>query len=79
MSSNASWREEQRSRNVSHYREMDEKEEEERMRAGSHDPDFIRKQLQSAAAGGSVEKRIQSNKHKIQRGHADMDKNFARR
>jgi hypothetical protein len=43
------------------------------------DPDFIRKQLDIAAASGSVAKRIQANRHNIQRGSANMEKNFARR
>ena len=43
------------------------------------DPDFIRKQLDKAAASGSVEKRIQANRHHIQRGAFTMDSNFARR
>ena len=43
------------------------------------DPDFIRKQLERAAASGSVEKRIQANRHHIQRGAMSMDSNFARR
>ncbi len=78
MSSNATWREEQRSKNVSHYRAMDAKEEEDG-RKRQHDPEFIRQQLRTAASVGSVEKRVQANKHNIQRGHSDMDKNFARR
>ena len=43
------------------------------------DPDFIRKQLERAAASGSVEKRIQANRHHSQRGAMSMDSNFARR
>ena len=77
MMENAKWREEQRTKNVKHYKAMDEKEERERVE--KHDPDFIRKQLERAAATGSVEKRIQANKHNIQRGHSSMDSNFARR
>ena len=75
--SNAKWREEQRSKNVKHYKDMDQKEEEEINQ--KRDPDFIRKQLANAASTSSVEKRIQANKHNIQRGVFDMDKNFARR
>lgn len=74
---NAQWRETQRTKNVKHYKSMDEKEESELR--DNHDPDFIRKQLERAAASGSVEKRIQANKHHIQRGSQDMDKNFAKR
>ena len=78
MMENAKWREDQRTKNVKHFRKMDEEEEKKHIE-GTHDPDFIRNQLVTAASSGTVEKRIQSNKHNIQRGVNDMDKNFARR
>ena len=78
MMENAKWREDQRTKNVKHFRKMDEEEEKKHIE-GTHDPDFIRNQLVKAASSGTVEKRIQSNKHNIQRGVNDMDKNFARR
>ncbi len=78
MTSNAAWREKQRTKNVDHYRAMDEKEEEEGKKR-SHDPDFIRQQLRTAAADGTMEKRVQANRHNIQKGHGHMERNFARR
>jgi len=77
MMSNADWRESQRTKNVKHYREMDAKQETDER--ADKDPDFIRKQLEKAAASGSLEKRIQANRHHIQRGASSMDSNFARR
>ena len=77
MMENAAWREDQRTKNVNRYKAMDEKEESDLK--DNHDPDFIRKQLERAAASGSVEKRIQANKHHIQRGSQAMDSNFAKR
>ena len=78
MMENAKWREDQRTKNVKHYRKQEEEEEKKHL-GGTHDPDFIRNQLVKAASSGSVEKRIQANKHNIQRGVADMDKHFAKR
>ena len=57
---------------------MDVNSQEEDERADK-DPDFIRRQLEKAAASGSVEKRIQANRHNIQRGAFSMDSNFAKR
>ena len=53
--------------------------EEEAARLEKHDPSFLRKELSKAAESGSVEKRIKSNKHNIQRGFSSMSENFARR
>ena len=53
--------------------------EEEASRLEKHDPSFLRKELSKAAESGSVEKRIKSNKHNIQRGFSSMSENFARR
>jgi len=76
--SNADWRDEQRSKRVEKYREEDLKEEESHF-SRDHDPEFVRKQLIKAANSGSVEKRIQSNRHNIQRSGMTMDNNFAKR
>jgi len=78
MMSNADWRDEQRSKRVEKYREEDLKEEESHF-SRDHDPEFVRKQLIKAANSGSVEKRIQSNRHNIQRSGMTMDNNFAKR
>ncbi len=78
MTENAKWREDQRQKNVRRYRDEDNREDTE-LRTRDHDPEFIRKQLRDAATAGTVEKRIQANRHNIQRGHAVMDSNFARR
>jgi len=77
MMENANWREEQRTKKVKSYR-MKESEE-EAARLEKHDPSFLRKELSKAAESGSVEKRIKSNKHNIQRGFSSMSENFARR
>jgi hypothetical protein len=77
MMSNADWRDEQRTKNVSRYREEEQKDEEVHLK--DHDPDFVRRQLIKLSNTGSVEKRIQANKHNIQRSGMAMDKNFARR
>ena len=78
MMANADWRDEQRTKNVKKYREEDRKEEESHY-SRDHDPDFVRQQLMKAADVGSVEKRIKSNRHNIQRSGMSMDKNFARK
>ena len=51
-------------------------EEEENL--ADHDPEFLRRELRKAADNSSVESRIKSNKHNIQRGVTAMDSNFAR-
>ena len=78
MMSNASWREDQRTKKVQQYRDADQKEESAHY-SRDHDPEFVTKQLMKAAESGSVAKRIQSNKHNIQRSSMAMDKNFARK
>jgi len=75
MMDNANWREEQRANKVKAYR----KKEEEDSNLAEHDPEFLRRELRKAAANSSVESRIKSNKHNIQRGIGAMDSNFARR
>jgi hypothetical protein len=77
MMENANWREEQRSSKVKKHRKKES--EEEIARLEKHDPSFLRKELSKAAESGSVEKRIKSNRHNIQRGVSSMNENFARR
>jgi len=74
---NAAWREDQRAKKVRAYREKDKKEQDDII--GEHDPEFLQRQLKAATAVSSVESRIKSNKHNIQRGVGVMDKNFAKR
>merc|ERR1712168_1096824 len=75
MMENAKWREEQRANRVKAYRKAVEEEE----NLADHDPEFLRRELRKAADNSSVESRIKSNKHNIQRGVTAMDSNFARR
>lgn len=77
MMSNAAWRDEQRANKVNKYREKDAKEQDQIKH--EHDPEFLQRELRRAAAASSVEGRIKSNKHNIQRGVGVMDKNFAKR
>lgn len=77
MMENAAWRDDQRTKKVQAYRNREREEEEERRR--EHDPEFLSRQLKTAAASSSLETRIRSNKYNIQRDHGVMDKNFARR
>lgn len=77
MMSNATWRDEQRTSRVNKYREGQEKEDIEASK--EHDKNFINRELKRAQESLTVEGRITANKYKIQRGHGDMDKNFARR
>ena len=77
MMSNASWRDEQRTARVTKHREEVGREEEEAER--EHDKEFLTRELQRAQSNLTVEGRITANKYKLQRGHGDMDKNFARR
>ncbi|XP_059089164.1 pre-mRNA-splicing factor CWC25 homolog [Tigriopus californicus] len=77
MMENAKWREDQRTKNVKHYRSLTAQEETDHLTR--HDPDFIRLQLNRAAENATVEKRIRSNRHNIQRSGANMEQNFARR
>jgi len=82
MTANAKWRNEQRGQRVDKYRKEAKKEEEELRNRSANDESsssFVREHLRAAAGAGSVESRIKANKHNIQRAHASMDKNFARR
>ena len=56
------------------YRRNDKEEEDEHF-SRDHDPEFVRKQLMRAVDTGSLEKRINSNRHNIQRGGRHMDEN----
>merc|ERR1712179_717484 len=77
MMANATWRDQQRTSRVQSYREGMEKEEAEASK--EHDKNFINRELKRAQENLTVEGRITANKYKIQRGHGDMNKNFARR
>jgi len=81
MMDNAKWREDQRSKIVQKYREEEAREAKEAaaIREAATEGTFAREQLLKAAQSGSLEKRIQSNKHNIQRGNAAMAENFVRR
>ena len=64
---------------VKKYREESEREEAEYKSRGADQGGeaFVRNTLLKAAAdASSVEKRIQANKHNIQRGHRSMAENF---
>lgn len=75
--SNADWRDEQRTSRVTKQRAEQAKEEQEARR--EHDPAFMNRELARAADGLTMEGRIGAKKHTIQRGHGDMDRNFAKR
>lgn len=77
MTENAKWAEKKQKARYEEHKKKDEGEES--ALKTNHDPDFIRRELARAADTGSVEKRIQANKHNIQRGSLHMDKNFARK
>lgn len=78
MTSNASWREKERSEKVRKHREHAKREEEEETR--NFDKDFLTKQLKKTATSTiSVESRIKSNLNNIQRSSRTMDTHFARR
>lgn len=78
MLSNAKWREEQRHKNMQTYKKRDE--EEEKQNADRSKPaDFIRPMLSAVVDESSVQERIKSKKHSIQRRHNAMDTNFARK
>ena len=84
MMDNAKWRDEKRETKVKKYREETEREEAEYKSRGAEGHQggeaFVRNTLLKAAAdASSVEKRIQANKHNIQRGHAAMSENFVKR
>lgn len=77
MMANADWRDGQRTARVGKYREEQAKEDEEAKR--EHDPGFLNRELKRAHENLTIEGRITSNKHNIQRGVGVMDKNFAKR
>ena len=75
MQENAKWAEKKQKERHEKYKKEEETEEVQK----KHDPDFIRRELARATDSNSVEKRIQANKHNIQRGALHMDTNFARK
>jgi len=77
MMDNATWREEQRAIKVNKYREQDTKEQDQITK--DHDHSFLQRELKKATANSTVEARIKSNKHNIQKGVGVMDSNFAKR
>ncbi|CAB4059281.1 unnamed protein product [Lepeophtheirus salmonis] len=77
MMENANWRDEKRKENVK--RSIEENKKSTKEYEEYYDPDFIRKQLSKAAESGTVEKRLNANKHHIQKGSDIMNTNFARR
>ena len=80
MMANASWRDEQRTARVMAHRRDQAREEAEHQGAGvEHDNNFMTRELARAQGSLTVEGRLTANKYKLQRGHGDMDKNFAKR
>merc|ERR1712029_463725 len=77
MMSNAEWRDKERTERVNKHRRDQEKEEEEHL--ADHDKNFMTRELARAQGNLTVEGRLTANKYKLQRGHGDMDKNFAKR
>lgn len=77
MMANATWRDQQRTIRVKQYRDGQQKEDIEASK--DHDHNFMNRELKKAQESLTVEGRITANKYKIQRGHGDMDKNFAKR
>lgn len=79
MQSNAEWRDDERRRNVSKYREEEKREKAERSKE-TFDRDYINKELHKAMVNqNSVESRLRANKNNIQRSSGAMDSNFAKR
>ena len=76
MIANATWRDEERERNVKKYREEEKKEVDSRR---IYNQDFVTKQLAAAAEVGTVASRIKANINNIQRSGRAMDTNFAKR
>ncbi|CAD1470203.1 unnamed protein product, partial [Heterotrigona itama] len=76
MIANATWRDEERERNVKKYREEEKKEMDSRR---IYNQDFVTKQLAAAAEVGTVASRIKANINNIQRSGRAMDTNFAKR
>ncbi|XP_060814023.1 pre-mRNA-splicing factor CWC25 homolog isoform X1 [Bombus pascuorum] len=76
MIANATWRDEERERNVKKYR-MEEKKEMDSRKV--YNQDFVTKQLAAAAEMSTVASRIKANINNIQRSGRAMDTNFAKR
>ncbi|XP_071859954.1 uncharacterized protein isoform X2 [Bombus fervidus] len=76
MIANATWRDEERERNVKKYRIEEKKEIDSRK---VYNQDFVTKQLAAAAEISTVASRIRANINNIQRSGRAMDTNFAKR
>lgn len=76
MIANATWRDEERERNVKKYRIEEKKEIDSRK---VYNQDFVTKQLAAAAEISTVASRIKANINNIQRSGRAMDTNFAKR
>lgn len=77
MAANAEWREEQRATNLSKYKALERKEEEEERRHKTGG--FVKAVHASAVASGDLASRINQNKQKIQRTEAAFNANSFRR
>ncbi|XP_068976338.1 pre-mRNA-splicing factor CWC25 homolog isoform X1 [Bombus flavifrons] len=75
MIANATWRDEERERNVKKYRIEEKKEIDSRK---VYNQDFVTKQLAAAAEISTVASRIKANINNIQRSGRAMDTNFAK-
>ncbi|XP_042903324.1 pre-mRNA-splicing factor CWC25 homolog isoform X2 [Parasteatoda tepidariorum] len=76
MQENAKWREDQRKKNATRYKEEEERENKMKKVDSS---DFMKPMLAKVAGKGSVESRVKQKIFTIQRSSAAMDRNFARR
>uniref|UniRef100_A0A2L2Y0Y4 Putative coiled-coil domain-containing protein n=1 Tax=Parasteatoda tepidariorum TaxID=114398 RepID=A0A2L2Y0Y4_PARTP len=76
MQENAKWREDQRKKNATRYKEEEERENKMKKIDSS---DFMKPMLAKVAGKGSVESRVKQKIFTIQRSSAAMDRNFARR
>ncbi|ESO96386.1 hypothetical protein LOTGIDRAFT_143990 [Lottia gigantea] len=77
MMENAKWRNEQRKKNVTRYREEEDKEQEEII--NDHKSSFVNDMMSEHASKSSLEDRLNRNKHNIQRTQSALDKNFLRK
>lgn len=78
---NAEWREQERADVVKKLtdREQEEDRRQEQKQNGSSSASFIKPLLVDMAGSSSIEDSIRQKKFTAQRGHGNMDKNFARR
>ncbi len=79
MMDNAKWRDGQRSKNLKFYDRREREEEARNSKSASEATDFIRPMLRKAAETGTLESRIKSNIHNLQRSHGSMNSSFARK